>query len=71
MLRIAAMTESERSALGDAGRRIVGTWGPERFADGIMKSAEAALSRPAPRARWSDRLLLAALIRRPAKRAER
>jgi hypothetical protein len=52
--------------MGAAGRRIIADWGPERFADGLMRAVAVALRRPLPRASAFDRALLWALTRRPA-----
>jgi glycosyltransferase involved in cell wall biosynthesis len=65
MQRIAALTDEQRRAMGEAGRSIVADWGPERFAGGLMQAVEAAMRRPAPQASWLDRALLGALARRP------
>jgi 1,2-diacylglycerol 3-alpha-glucosyltransferase len=68
MRRVAAMTDEQRLAMGRAGQRIIADWGPERFADGLMKAVDVALSRRRPpQASWPDRLLLSALISRRAK----
>jgi 1,2-diacylglycerol 3-alpha-glucosyltransferase len=64
MHRVAAMTDAQRDAIGEAGRRIIAEWGPERFADGLMRAVEAAASRPLPRASWFDQALLRALAHR-------
>jgi 1,2-diacylglycerol 3-alpha-glucosyltransferase len=65
MRRLAAMTDAQRQAMGRASQRIIADWGPERFADGLMQAAQAALHRPAPQAAWFDQILLWALARRP------
>jgi 1,2-diacylglycerol 3-alpha-glucosyltransferase len=65
MHRVAAMTDGERDAMGDAGRRIIAAWGPERFADGLMQAARAAMRRSPPPASRFDRALLHALAHRP------
>jgi glycosyltransferase involved in cell wall biosynthesis len=66
MQRVAGMTDRQRDAMGAAGRRIIADWGPERFADGLMRAVAVALRRPLPRASAFDRALLWALTRRPA-----
>jgi glycosyltransferase involved in cell wall biosynthesis len=54
----------ERAAMGLRSRRIVAGWGPDRFADGLARAADAALEAPrGPLAIW-DRALLRALSRR-------
>jgi glycosyltransferase involved in cell wall biosynthesis len=65
MQRLAAMTDERRAAMGRAGQRIIAEWGPERFADGLMQAAEAALRRPPPSPSWFDQALLWAVARRP------
>ena len=65
MLRVAAMTDEQRRAMGRASQRIVADWGPERFADGLMRAVQVAMGRPRPRASRFDRALLCALARRP------
>jgi hypothetical protein len=65
MHRVAAMTDGQRRAMGEAGRRIIVAWGPERFADGLMRAVQAALRRSPPRAASFDHVLLWALVRRP------
>jgi hypothetical protein len=51
--------------MGEASRRIIADWGPERFADGLMRAVAVAKSRPPPRASLVDQGLLWALARRP------
>ncbi len=53
----------DRAAMGRASREIIAGWGPERFADGLARAVEVALSVPRPRAGWADRAILRALIR--------
>ena len=64
MFRISAMSEDQRQAMGRRGREIIRHWGPERFAEGMRKAVETALSAPRPRASLLDRALLWALIHR-------
>jgi hypothetical protein len=65
MRRVAAMTDAQRQAMGRAGQRIIAGWGPERFADGLIQAALAAMRRPEPPAAWFDQALLWALAHRP------
>jgi glycosyltransferase involved in cell wall biosynthesis len=65
MQRVAAMTEVRRTAMARAGQRIIADWGPERFADGLMQAAEAALRQAPPAPSWFDQALLWAVARRP------
>ena len=64
MQSVAAMTEEQRRATGQAGQRIIADWGPERFAEGLMRAVEVARSRPLPLPSWLDRSLLRALVHR-------
>jgi glycosyltransferase involved in cell wall biosynthesis len=64
MQRVAALADDRRLAMGEAGRRIIADWGPERFADGLMQAVEVARRRPPSRASWLDRSLLWALVHR-------
>src|SRR5690606_39375525 len=68
MQRIAAMTDGQRRALGEAGRRIIAAWEPERFADELMRAVEVARARP-PRPASFDQMLLRAVVRRPLRRS--
>ena len=66
MRRVAAMTDERRAAMGRAGQRIIAHWGPERFADGLVQAAEAALRWSPPHPSRFDQALLWALARRLA-----
>jgi glycosyltransferase involved in cell wall biosynthesis len=50
--------------MGDASRKIITDWGPERFASGLRQAAEMAHSAPQPQFGLSQRLLLNLLILR-------
>ena len=65
MHRVAALTDERRAAMARAGQRIIADWGPERFADGLMRAAETALRAPLPALSWFDQALLWAVARRP------
>ena len=54
----------DREAMGRASREIIADWGPERFADGLARAVEVALSAPRPRPTLLDRMILEALLRR-------
>jgi glycosyltransferase involved in cell wall biosynthesis len=54
----------ERGAMGLRSRRIVAEWGPDRFADGLARAADAAMAAPGVRLSAWDGLLLRALSRR-------
>jgi hypothetical protein len=62
------MTDEQRHAMGLASQTIIAGWGPERFADGLMKAVDVARSRPLPKPNWLDRPLLTALLHRPGRR---
>jgi glycosyltransferase involved in cell wall biosynthesis len=64
MGRVAGMSPEERVAMGEASRRLIAEWGPERFARGAEEAARLALAGPAKRAGVFDRVLLEVLIRR-------
>jgi len=51
-------------AFGDASRRIVADWGPERFAEGLRAAVDCALRVGPRKASRVDRMLLCALLRR-------
>jgi glycosyltransferase involved in cell wall biosynthesis len=63
MLKLSTLN-SQLSTMGDASRRIIADWGPERFASGLQQAVEMALRVPRPRSTWFDRLLLKALALR-------
>lgn len=65
--RLVTLSTEERARLGAASRRIVAGWGPERFADGLMKACEAALARPARQLAPWDSALIRFLARREIK----
>jgi glycosyltransferase involved in cell wall biosynthesis len=62
MFRVWQMDNGELKRMGDASRRIIADWGPERFADGLKQAAECALKVGPKRAGLFDRLLLKALL---------
>lgn len=62
--RMAAMPEQERAGMGETGREIIGHWGPERFASGLMAAAQKAIETGPKRAGLIDRILLRALAAR-------
>jgi glycosyltransferase involved in cell wall biosynthesis len=64
MHRVAAMSDQARGAMARAGRRIIAEWGPERFADGLLRAVQSAMSRPPPTVSWYDRALLWSLAHR-------
>ena len=63
MLRVSA-ADFPRAAFGEASRRIIADWGPERFASGLHNAIDVALRAPRLRATWLDRALLWALTHR-------
>ena len=52
------------STLGAASREIISSWGPERFADGLVRAVKMALTTPRPQPTPIDRLLLRVLLAR-------
>jgi hypothetical protein len=52
------------AAFGVESRRIIGHWGPERFAAGLRDAVETALKTPARKAGLLDRLLVKLLRNR-------
>ena len=61
MHRVAAMPDGQRDAMGEAGRRIIADWGPERLADGLLHAVRAAMGRLPSQASWLDQALLRVL----------
>jgi glycosyltransferase involved in cell wall biosynthesis len=53
-----------RADMGAASQKIIEEWGPERFATGLRKAAEAALRSGPPDVSLVDRLLIKALMYR-------
>jgi glycosyltransferase involved in cell wall biosynthesis len=53
-----------RADMGAASQEIIERWGPERFATGLKKAAEAALQAGPPSSSLLDRLLINALMYR-------
>lgn len=51
-------------AMGRAGKEIMKQWGPERFAEGLVRAVEAASAADRVKATWFDRLMLQALTNR-------
>jgi 1,2-diacylglycerol 3-alpha-glucosyltransferase len=64
MIRMAAMHPTARSAMGDASRRIISEWGPERFARGLKQGVDKALEVGRSQTRLLDRMLIRALMLR-------
>jgi 1,2-diacylglycerol 3-alpha-glucosyltransferase len=64
LLKMAEMRQEERKTLGEASRRMIADWGPERFAQGAEYAARAAMSAPQKRFSIIDRILLEILIRK-------
>jgi glycosyltransferase involved in cell wall biosynthesis len=61
MLKISAFQPFSLSAFGEASRRIISEWGPERFASGLKAAVECALAIGPKRATLLDRVILRAL----------
>lgn len=58
MQRVSGLTPGKLSAMGTASQEIITHWGPERFADGLTRSVEMAVSELQPRVSAEQRLLL-------------
>ena len=52
------------SDFGDASRRIISEWGPDRFANGLKQAVECALRVGPVKPTWLQRLILRALTAR-------
>lgn len=62
MERFAALSETDRLAMGAAGKRIIDDWGLDRFSNGLRNAAAKAVAvGPKPK-RWLDRWVLKGLI---------
>jgi glycosyltransferase involved in cell wall biosynthesis len=66
MLQVASMTTDERASMGHVSGEIISRWTPDTFAVNLIKTVEAALAAPIPRASVFDKALLWALIHRPS-----
>jgi len=64
MLRLSAMTDQERQAMGRAGQEIIAHWSPETFAESLGRAADFAMSVPPRRVDRLGGLLLSVLSRR-------
>lgn len=64
LLKLAEMRQEEREAMGEASRRMIANWGPERFAEGAQQAAQAAMLSPQKSLSILDRILLEILIRK-------
>lgn len=54
--------ECDLQRMGKASREIVGRWGPQAFAEGLLKAARVAIETPPSRWNRMDRALLGALV---------
>jgi len=63
MTKVAA-PDFPHEAFGEASRRIIAEWAPERFASGLLGAAQAAMQTGARRVGWLDRVFLEILSRR-------
>jgi glycosyltransferase involved in cell wall biosynthesis len=63
MLKISAFS-IQHSAFGEASRKIIAGWGPDRFAQGLKDAVAAAIAAPPPRLGFFHRLFLWALTLR-------
>lgn len=63
MQRLAGLTPGTRSDMGVSGRRLIASWGPERFGRGMQAAVEKALQIGPRRASLWQRAVLKALAR--------
>jgi glycosyltransferase involved in cell wall biosynthesis len=63
--RLFALTAESRAAMGAKSQRIVGEWGPDRFARGLVAAAEVAQMAPYRTVSLCDALTMSLLARRP------
>jgi glycosyltransferase involved in cell wall biosynthesis len=64
MLKVSAMAEGQRQAMGRASQEIISRWSLDLFAQNLEKAIQAALRAPRRSVSVLDRLLLWALIHR-------
>jgi glycosyltransferase involved in cell wall biosynthesis len=64
MFKVSAFQLFSFSAFGDASRRIIGAWGPERFASGLKAAVDKALEVGPVGATLVQRVVLKALLAR-------
>ncbi len=64
MLKVSSFQPLELSAWGEASRRIISGWGPDRFANGLKQAMECALRVGPARPKLLQRIILNALILR-------
>ena len=64
MFKISVFQDVSLSAFGDASRRIISHWGPERFASGLKAAAECALRIGPIKPTLLQRMILRALLAR-------
>lgn len=62
MLRVSKLEARELERMGEASRRIIAHWGPERFAQGLKQAVDKALEVGPRKPSVVDRLLLKALM---------
>lgn len=58
LIRIASMCPVKLRSHGDAGRKIIESWGPERFATGLSRATDTALSQVPTTASVNTRIML-------------
>lgn len=58
----------QRAAMGTRSRQVVADWGPERFAIGLVRAVEAALTAPAFEPAFWDQIIFRLLARRMMSR---
>ncbi|HMV85720.1 MAG TPA: glycosyltransferase family 4 protein [Blastocatellia bacterium] len=58
LLLVSELETEQRAAMGIAGQEIIGQWGPERFADGLVEAVDAAMTAFSPAVPAQQRWLL-------------
>lgn len=64
MLRMSTLSDEELGRMGRAGEQIISQWGPDRFAQGLLDAAEAAMAEGPRQPSLIDRALLKLLCLR-------
>jgi len=64
MGRMALMDDEVRAKMGTESQKLIAQWGPDRFAEGLIMAARAAVNAPLPRFNFVARLLLRILLLR-------
>ena len=62
LAKVAGMSLSERTAMGEASRQIIARWSPATFEQNIVLAVQAALTAPLRKSRILDRVFLRTII---------